>query len=266
MRGFKRYVVAAAFLCAGTAWAGTLAYDGFAYAPGILPGNNGGQGFLSPWAGDPNVIVQPPGLSHPLGLPSTGLEIGGSFTDFRQLAAPLNQSEFWASFEINSNPGNDEVWLGLDPAGGTSIPFIAFGRRLDTYFIQNAGNSAATGGVASPPGVTDLLVARFMQVGAFTEVDLWVNTNNFLGLPLVSTTVPIVPYNWVNIQVQPGLFADEIRIGTSADFVAAAGAAVPEPGTWVQLLIGLLGLGWALQRRTRRPGACPRDSLRIPAS
>lgn len=256
MTGLKRYVASVAFLCAGTAWAGSLAYEGFNYLPGSLPPNNGGTGFLGPWAGDPNVVVVPPGLDHPLALPSTGLEITGSFTDWRQLSAALTQPVFWASFEINSNPGNDEVWLGLDPAGGTSVPFIAFGRRLDTYFIQNLGNSAITGGVASPSGVTDLLVARFMQVGAFTDVDLWVNTNNFLAPPTVSAAVPIVPYNWVNIQVQPGLFADEIRIGTDPEDVAAAFSGVPEPRTWVQLIIGLLGLGWTLQRRTRRPGAC----------
>ena len=227
-----RAVVLALF-CVGTASASNLVYDGFDYLPGALSGNNGGVGFAAPWLADPGVIVQPPGLSHPLALPSAGLEVGGAFNSARLLSSALSLPEYWASFQINANPGNDQVWLGLDTAS-SSTPLVWFGRRLNTYFIQQGTAAAITGGVASPVGVTDLLVARFKQSGAVTDVDLWVNTNNFTLLPLISAVVPTVPYTWANMQVQPGLFADEIRIGTTAFDVAA----VPEPATLLLLAIG----------------------------
>lgn len=225
--------------CAGTAAANPIAYDGFIYIVGPLNGNNGGIGFAIPWLADPGVIVQPPGLSHPLALPSEGLEVGGGFNSARPLNSPLSLVEYWASFLINANPGNDQVWLGLDTAP-SSTPLVWFGRRLDTYFIEQGTGPAITGGVASPVGVTDLLVARFQQVGVGTNVDLWVNTNDFTSPPLISTVVPTVPYTWVNMQVQSGLFADEIRIGPTAFDVA-----VPEPATFALLALG----GMVLLRR-----------------
>lgn len=231
--------------CAGTASAGSLAYDGFDYLPGPLSGNNGGTGFAAPWIADPGVAVQPPGLAQPLALPSTGLEVGGLFNSARPLSNSLNLPEYWASFQINSSPGNDQVWLGFDLVPNQT-PLVWFGRRLNTYFIQQNGSSAVTGGVASPVGTTDLVVARFRQAGLFTNVDLWVNTNNFASPPLVAAVVPTVPYSWVNMQVQPGLFADEVRIGTTAFDVST----VPEPAS-----LGLLAVaGLALLRRRHAAG------------
>jgi hypothetical protein len=234
-KAVRRAAVLALF-CGGTAAASSLVYDGFNYLPGALSGNNGGVGFAAPWLADPGVTVQPPGLSHPLALPSTGLEVGGAFNSARPLSSALGLPEYWVSFQINSNPGNDQVWLGLDTAA-SSTPLVWFGRRLNTYFIQQGTTAAITGGVASPVGVTDLLVARFQQSGALTNVDLWVNTNNFALPPLISTVVPTVPYTWANMQVQSGLFADEIRIGTTPLDVAT-----PEPASLALLAMAGLGL------------------------
>ena len=223
--------------------AAQIAYDGFAYPVGSLPGNNGGSGFGGFWNGDAGVAVQPGvGLSHALGLPSNGALIGGMFNANRSLSAAVSASTFWASFQIRSDAGNDQVWLGFDVAA-TPLPVVAFGRRLNTYFIQNGSNPAVSFCCASGSGVTDLLIARIVRGGATTTVNLWVNktptgppdlTSVFGGIP-----APIV----VNTQVQPGLVADEIRIGTTPADVAAS-AAVPVP-PWAIWLLGLLLLAVA---------------------
>ena len=53
-------------------------------------------------------------------------------------------------------------------------------------------------------------------------MELWVNTVNFAAPPLLVLIVPTVPYTWINLQVQPGFLADEVRIGTTPGDVAAA--------------------------------------------
>ena len=61
--------------------------------------------------------------------------------------------------------------------------------------------------------------------------------------------VPTVVYTWANIQVQPGLLADEIRIGTTPTDVSI----VPEPGPLGLLAVAAMcGLLWH-----RRLGARP---------
>ncbi len=232
-------------LCAGTLTAASPVYDGFDYpALSLLNGQNGGTGFASPWFADAGVIVQPPpGLSSPLGLPSTGLSIGGGFNAARQLAAPLTQPEFWASFQIQAATGNDQVFLGLD-IGPSPTPAVSFGRILNTYFIRPGGGAGVQGGVASPVGFTDLLVARFQQGGAGTSVSLWVNPTDFSLPPLLSLVVGPATYTFADLQVQPGFKADEVRIGNSPLEVSL----VPEPST-----LGLLALAaCALLRRPRR--------------
>jgi hypothetical protein len=222
MYKYLRCSLVLAFWCATTASGASLAYEGFDYlAATPLVGLNGGSGFAAPWVADPGVIVQPPGLSIAVALPSTGLSIGGDFDAARPLASPLNEPEYWVSFQIQANPGNDQVFLGLDVIP-SSTPQVSFGRILNTYFIRQGSSTTVQAGVASPPGVTDLLVARFQQSGAITLVELWVNTVNFAAPPLLVLIVPTVPYTWINLQVQPGFLADEVRIGTTPGDVAAA--------------------------------------------
>jgi hypothetical protein len=122
--------------------------------------------------------------------------------------------------------------------GPTNDPGISYGRILDQYFIRAKGGAYIKGGVGSPLGFTDLLVARIKQGGAGSSVDLWVNTNDFTLPPLISTVIPTLNYNWVNLEVQSGLFADEVRLGTTAFDVAA----VPEPSALVLLAVGALSL------------------------
>jgi len=218
--------IALASLAGFVSWvpanAASLAYEGFDYAAlSPLVTLNGGSGFSSPWGADPNVLVQSVGLASPMAKPSTGLCVGGGFNAARQLSNKLDQAEFWVSFQIQSNPGNDQVYLGLD-VGPSPTPLVSFGRILNNYFIRQGGAAAVKAGVGSPVGMTDLLVARFRQFGAFSVVDLWVNTVNFASPPLISISVPPVSYTFVNLQVQPGLLADEIRIGTSPGDVSAS--------------------------------------------
>jgi hypothetical protein len=238
---------------AGPARATAIAYDGFAYPPGPVPGNAGGTGFGGPWAGDVGVTVQgAASLTHPLALPSTGVLIGGNFNIDRPLPAAISQSVFWASFLIQAAPGNDQVWMGIDP-GVTQFPFVTFGRRLGNYFLQNASNAPVNFCCASGAGVTDLLIIRVTSSGAGSKVDLWVNKNPSVSPPDLTMPIPPPPpFQIVNVQVQNGFFADEIRLGTSAQDVAAGASspAVPIPPGAVATLGALLLLaGFAVLRR-----------------
>ena len=229
-----------ALWCAVAATGASLVYEGFDYlVASPLNGQFGGSGFAGPWSADPGVVVQPTGLSSPLGLPSTGLAIGGGFNSARQLASPLSQPQYWASFQIQAAPGNDQVFLGLD-VGPSPLPMVSFGRILDKYFIRSGGALPLEGGVASPAGITDLLVARFTQGGGLTAVDLWVNPTDFSLPPLLSLAVPAVPYSVANLQVQPGFLADEVRIGETPFDVSA----VPEPASLELLPLAACGLLW----------------------
>jgi hypothetical protein len=263
-------------LCAGalgllsamSASAATLAYEGFDYVAATpVAGLNGGIGFLAPWVADAGVVVQSVGLASPLSLPSIGLSAGGGFNAARQLISPLNEAEYWVSFEIEANPGNDQVYLGFD-TGPSPTPLVSFGRILSTYFIRQSGSAAVTGGVASPPGATDFLVARFRQVGAFTIVDLWVNTIDFSLPPLISKAVPTVAYTWVNFQVQPGFLLDEVRIGTTPADVAAASPGYTVSGhnltlTWPQGILleaPTINGPWETNRAAASPYTVPMNS------
>ena len=227
-------------------WAGTVTgassvNEGFDYpALSLLNGQAGGSGFTGPWLADLDVIVQPPpGLSSSLGLPSTGLSIGGGFNSARQLASPLVQAQYWASFQIQAASGNDQVFLGFD-LGPSPTPLVSFGRILNTYFIRPGGGAGVQGGVASPVGFTDLLVARFTQGGGSTAVDLWVNPTDFNLPPLLSLVVPAVTYTFADLQVQPGFLADEVRIGNTPLDVSV----VPEPASLELLALAACALFW----------------------
>jgi hypothetical protein len=235
-------------LATGRAFASQIAYEGFDYLPGLLNLQNGGIGFTGSWTADPGVMVVPPGLSSPFGLAPKGLEIGGGFNASRRLAAPLSQSEYWVSFQLQEGSPNDQVWLGLDVVP-TSTPLIWFGRRLDFYFIALGPSVVATCCVGSPLGVTDFMVARFRQVAPLiTEVAVWLNTDNFALAPNLFALMTTVPFLELNMEVQPGLFADEVRIGTTAADVADV-ANVPETGSLTLLATGILGGIGVLRRK-----------------
>jgi len=209
---------------AANASAVSLAYEGFDYVPGsMLNFLNGGSGFAQPWGAEPGVIVQPVGLSSLLGLPSIGYSIGGGFNGFRQLSATLNQPEFWVSFMLQANPGNDMVYLGLDDGTHLTLPTVSFGRILNSCFIRQGGTTLAQVAYPWAVGSTYLLVARIRQSGGLTYVDLWIDPPDFSGVPVLSANFGGgggVTFSWVCLQVQPGFLADEIHIGTTPGDVA----------------------------------------------
>lgn len=204
---------------AANASAVSLAHEGFDYVPGaMLNGLNGGSGFAIAWGAEPGVIVQPAGLSSLLGLPSMGYSIGGGFNAFRQLSATLNQPEFWVSYMIQANPGNDMVYLGLDNGGSLTMPEVSFGRILNSCFIRQGGTTKAQTTYTWTAGQTYLLVARLRVSGGSTQVDLWIDGMPVLSALLLGGGPP--NYSWVCMQVQPGFLADEIHIGTTPGDVA----------------------------------------------
>lgn len=231
----------------GRAFASQIAYEGFDYSPSKLNGQGGGNGFGGMWSADPGVIVVPPGLSTPLGLPSSGLAIGGGFNADRLLANPLSQSEYWVSFQLQELAPNDQVWLGLD-LGASNTPHVWFGRRLDSYFIESGATVKATCCKGSPPGITDLMVAQFISAGGLTTINVWLDKNPLTSPFDMSAVIPTVPYTFLNMGVEPGLFADEVRIGTTAGDVADV-ANVPEPGNLTLLATGILGGVGILRRK-----------------
>jgi hypothetical protein len=167
-----------------------------------------------------------------LGLPSQGLCVGGGFNAFRQLSATLNQPEFWVSYMIQANPGNDMVYLGLDNGGSLLMPEVSFGRILDTCFIRQGSTMKAQAAYSWVAGQTYLLVARLQVSGGSTQVDVWIDGAPVLSALLLGGGPP--NYSWVCLQVQPGFLADEIHLGTTPGDVAAGAGTPPSITTQPQ--------------------------------
>jgi hypothetical protein len=234
-------------LVSSHSFANPIAYDGFAYAPGPLVGDGPAFGFSAPWAADPGVMVNAPGLSSPLDLPSTGNAVEGDFNYYAPLSTTLAGQDFWASFLLYHSGPNDQTYMGFtNTLLPPTTPEVAFGVRLGQYGLFQGATFFPSAAPFSPVGSTDFLLAHFQPLGASWNVSLYVNPNASLGAPVVSVLVPMNPYNEVTNQNQLEFRSDEVRIGDTA---YDAGF-VPEPGS---LAIAGVGLFFFMRRRHPLP-------------
>jgi hypothetical protein len=220
--------------------ASSLAYEGFDYLPGqTLPTMPGGTGWaLGTWTGSNQMVDQPPSLSYPTGLQSTGdaLSNPAPGESFRSFAAPLSNvfNDLWISFQQESVVVGSGAFVDLQPvAGFPDINVNKDGLGAITLNGIAAGSSAGVGNV-------DLFV---LQVAAFSGgtsvINLFVDPGVVLGVPSASFVVPsAVLLSQFYYRSDPNQLLDEIRFGTTPLDVAA----VPEPGTLLLLGAGLASL------------------------
>jgi hypothetical protein len=238
------------FVTGSASKASPLAYEGFGYPPvTILPKMCLGTGWLGCWVGSSAMINLPPTLSYPTALPSTGDALLNPTAGeaFRTFSLPLNNfgSDLWISFQEESLIPGGDAFVDLFPVG--SFPNINVNKITSGPITLNG----AFAGPASGVGQVDFFVLQLSQFSGSTVANLFVDPGPgaLLGPPSASIVIP-QPFvvSQFYYRSDPGQLLDEIRVGTTAFDVAAAVAAVPEPGT--MLLLGL-GLAFAGIRRQR---------------
>jgi hypothetical protein len=234
--------------------ASILAYEGFNYVVNQpLPTMTTGTGWApGPWTQlSGGMVDQPPSLTYPTALPSTGdalLTLAGGAAS-RAFAAPLNNSgsDLWISFlEQNS--------VGAVPGAQVNIqqPLAVL---PDIEVGKTAGNAITLNGLpaGSVPGVgTDLFILQLVQwSGGGTLVNLFVDPGLVLGPPNASVLLsgPAFQAQDFYYQSNAGQKLDEIRVGATVADVAA----VPEPSTFTLFAGALLLLPFTASiRRPRR--------------
>src|ERR1035441_2259111 len=101
------------------ATAGPLAYEGFQYAPALpLPVMAGGFGWApGPWTGSSQMVDQPPTLSYPTALPSSGDALLNTAPGeaWRYFVAPFNNavSDLWISFQEESTAAAPDAFVDI---------------------------------------------------------------------------------------------------------------------------------------------------------
>jgi hypothetical protein len=216
-----------------------LVYEGFQYLLGQpLPTMNGGSGWApGPWTGSAQMIDQPPTLSYPSALPSSGdaLYNPAPGEAFRSFAAPFNNaaSDLWISFQEETAFAGSGTFVQISSLG--SFPAITVnkdGGGLVTLNSIPAGLSAGVGNV-------DFFVLQLVQFSGSTEINLYLDPGAALGAPSATFFAPTVfQASQFYFRTDPGQFLDEIRMGTTLQDVASI--AVPEPSSITILAGGLL--------------------------
>ena len=221
-----------------------LAYEGFNYAVGQrLPTMAGGTGWGAAWTGDDAFVDQPPTLSYPTALPSTGdalLSTGGDAG--RLFSAPLSNagSDLWISFQELSTVAGSGATVYLPP-GGLYVQKTPLGE------IDMNGWTAGYSAV----GKVDfflLQITQFNPPASTISFNLWLDPGPVLGPPNAFYTQASASPDLLQqffYRSDSGQALDEIRVGTTLSDVF-----VPESGTLLLLGSGLAGLA-ALGRRQR---------------
>ena len=230
--------------------ASVLAYEGFNYFVNQpLPTMTGGIGWApGPWTQlSGGMVDQPPSLTYPTALPSTGDALltpaGGAAS--RNFAAPLSNSgsDLWVSF-LEQNAVGAVPGAQVDIQQPIAVlPDIEVGKTAGNAITLNGLPAGAGAGVGA-----DLFILQLVQwSGGGTLVNLFVDPGLVLGPPNASVLLPGPAFQAQDFYYQSnaGQELDEIRVGTTLSDVAAV--AVPEPATFT-LLVGAL-LPFAVKTR-----------------
>ena len=168
------------------------------------------------------------------------LSSGGIYTQNGFTVSVSNFTGLNADLQGAQNPGNaSQIFAFCSATGpctaGTSLMVTNGG------IFSFLGFDAANWQFENAPGTLNLsgtLAGGGQVTQAFTLGDFWqsYSASNFTNLTslLISTT---------------GTYAGAID---NAAFVSGEVGAVPEPGTWAMMLLGIGGVGFSLRRRTKR--------------
>ncbi len=231
--------------------ASILAYEGFNYIVNQpLPTMTGGTGWApGPWTQlSGGMVDQPPSLTYPTALPSTGdalLTLAGGAAS-RNFAAPLNNSgsDLWISF-LEQNSVGAVPGAQVDIQQPTAVlPDIEVDKATGNTITLNGLPAGSVTGVGA-----DLFIVQLVQwSGGGTLVNLYVDPGLVLGPPNASVLLsgPAFLAQDFYYQSNAGQELDEIRVGTTLSDVAAV--VVPEPATFT-LLAGALLLPFAMKAR-----------------
>lgn len=245
-----------------------IAYDNFeSYAAGDLNANSGGTGWGGAWSADTSVDVVAKSLSYSSGSVtinggSKAVEAGADNVEAlvsRNFPSQTTGPVYMSFLFQGITSVDDVISVGLKEDGTGTHPYrnlagVNFGSNggainAEVYGVDTTQARTDTGTTAVA-GTTYFLVARISKSGGdFQSADVLVNptsttepgsgwtnrnfadnTSNLLDLFRIRTAI---------MDTGDGFFIDEVQIGTTYDDVVTP---IPEPGSIVLLLAGLLGL------------------------
>ena len=229
--------------------ASILAYEGFNYVVNQpLPTMTGGFGWApGPWTQlSGGMVDQPPSLTYPTALPSTGdsLLTQAAGAASRAFLAPLSNSgsDLWISF-LEENVTGEVPGVQVDIQQPFAVlPDIEVGKAVGNVITLNGLPAGSATGIGA-----DLFLLQLVQwSGGGTLVNLFVDPGLILGPPNASVLIPGPAFLAQDFYYQSnsGQELDEIRVGTTVSDVSA----VPEPSTFT-LLAGALLLPFAARIR-----------------
>jgi hypothetical protein len=227
-----------------------VAYDGFNYTAGSLPGNSGGTGWSNAWSAGQwgSAGVAETGLTYASGGQSL-VTSGGAATltvagqgAYRTPTSALNSGSVYISFLADRTAANSS-YLGLSLfSGSTEKVFIGAGNSETVWGAQIKATETQCNSTVATSATPTLLVTKldYGPTGAGT-LSLYVNPSLTAEPGAASASGSFSSLSWDRIRIQADGFGgiDEIRIGTSYADVTSS---VPEPGTLALLATGLFGL------------------------
>jgi hypothetical protein len=170
----------------------------------------------------------------PLNAQSESQNFGGPNFEYQKTGYPScgdpcyiwYQNDFWAQTFLSSSLGSvNRLTLNLNVANVLSGPSMVFHALLNGTNVGSFGFSPS-----SPDGLYSF---DYFFSPVFSASDYRVE------LRVASATIP------------GGLGSVGLRLDGSSSVTIHEGSVVPEPSTWILMLTGLLGLGFAHRMRKR---------------